>query len=86
MTSVVLVDTGERVVECIAADEGPQLVSRTETQARGASQLLRALFSPFQPLKSFPGCFAHVLRPSLAGGRVSSGPGARWRCCRRVCS
>lgn len=55
MTSVVLVDTGERVVECIAADEDPQLVSRTETQARGASQLLRALLSPFQPLKSFPG-------------------------------
>lgn len=33
MTSVVLVDTGERVVECIAADEDPQLVSGNESIA-----------------------------------------------------
>lgn len=86
MTSVVLVDTGERVVECIAADEDPQLVSRTAAQARGASQWLCALFSPSQLLKSFPGWFPHALHLSLAGGRVRSGPGARWRCCRHVCS
>lgn len=71
MTSVVLVDTGERVVECIAADEDPQLVSRTEAQARAArcSGYLSSS-PPYQRLNFLSGCFAHNLRPLLAGGRV----------------
>lgn len=52
MTSVVLVDTGERVVECVAADEDPQLVSLTEAQAEAALLQLPALFPPYPWLLS----------------------------------
>lgn len=68
MTSVVLVDTGERVVECIAADKDPQLVRGTEAQAKAALQLLCALFPPYH---CFPGCLAHVLHPSITLRRES---------------
>lgn len=64
MTSVVLVDTGGRVVECVAADEDTQQVGCTKIQARGTLQLLFTVFSPFHLIEDLS-CLLHPLSSSI---------------------
>lgn len=64
MTSVVLVDTGGRVVECVAADEDAQQVGCTKTRARVTLQLLFTVFSPFRLIEELS-CLLYPLSSSI---------------------
>lgn len=62
MTSVVLVDTGGTVVEYVTAEEDPQQVGWTQTQARVTLQL--HLFISYSLIKLSFDCVA-LFHPSI---------------------
>lgn len=72
MTSVVLVDTGGTVVEYVTAEEDPQQVGWTLTQARITPQLHHSKISPSFIISVFFTVLLYSLPQWLspAGGRV----------------